>query len=674
MTTAQTNDPTPQRPLRLWPGVVIVILQWTIRFVLPVVAPDAMIIAMIGGIVGGLAVVVWWVFFSRAPWSERVGAIAMMIVALFVTSPIVHESIRNGMMGMMFVMTSIPTLSLALVAWAVLSRRLSAGPRRAAMAVTILLGCGVWALVRTGGINGAGVSDLHWRWTPTPEERLLAEAGDEPLNSAQGGPKASLPVPAAAETPKEPRMIKTDAAPAVAKIPQEPHSAKADAAPATVMTPKQQHMAKANDALEATKTPKRPHVAKAGDISAALPVVTAANKTEPADPAAAETGADWPGFRGPGRDSNIRGVRIATDWSASPPVQMWRRAVGPGWSSFAVRGDLLYTQEQRGADEVVACYQVSTGEPVWRHRDAVRFWESNGGAGPRATPTLSGGRVFTLGATGIVNALNARDGSVVWSRNAASDTGKKVPGWGFSGSPLVVDDVVVVHAGVLVAYDLATGNRRWVGPARHGSYSSPHLLTIDGVAQVLMLSGDGATSVAPADGTVLWDDRWPGNTIVQPALTADGDILISTASAAGGLGTRRLHVAHGPGGWTVLERWTSNGLKPYFNDYVVHDGHAYGFDGSILACIDLEDGKRTWKGGRYGNGQLVLLPDQDLLLVLSEEGELALVKAAPDQFTELARFPALKGKTWNHPVLVGTVLLVRNDQEMVAFRLSEAVR
>jgi hypothetical protein len=132
---------------------------------------------------------------------------------------------------------------------------------------------------------------------------------------------------------------------------------------------------------------------------------------------------------------------------------------------------------------------------------------------------------------------------------------------------------------------------------------------------------------------------------------------------------RRIAVAHGPGGWTVAERWTSAGLKPYFNDFVVHNGYAFGFDGSILACIDLKDGKRKWKGGRYGNGQLVVLPDQDVLLVLSEEGELALVAAAPDQFKELARFPAIEGKTWNHPVLVGDRLLVRNGQEMAAFRL-----
>ena len=388
--------------------------------------------------------------------------------------------------------------------------------------------------------------------------------------------------------------------------------------------------------------------------------------------AEATTHADWPGFRGPRRDGVIPGVRIASDWSHSPPVELWRRPIGPGWSSFAVHGDVLYTQEQRGDDEVVSAYRVTTGEPVWRHRDGVRFWESNGGAGPRGTPTLSDDRVYTFGATGILNALDAANGSVIWSRDVASDTSTKVPGWGFASSPLVVGDVVIVAAaGKLAGYDVATGAPRWVGPAGGWGYSSPHRVTIDGVTQVVLLNGGGATSIAPADGKVLWEYRWSGGNIVQPALTADGDVLIGTLDEnASGVGTRRIAIAHGAGGWTVEERWTSKGLKPSFNDYVVHKGYAFGFDGGILACIDLKDGGRKWKGGRYGHGQLVLLPDQDVLLVLSEDGELALVRATSDEFTELARFPAIEGKTWNHPVLVGDILLVRNGEEMAAFRLS----
>jgi outer membrane protein assembly factor BamB len=302
----------------------------------------------------------------------------------------------------------------------------------------------------------------------------------------------------------------------------------------------------------------------------------------------------------------------------------------------------------------------------------VRFWESNAGAGPRATPTLHEDRLYTFGATGILNALEASTGEMVWSRDVASDIARKVPDWGFASSPLVVGDVVIVAAsGTLAAYELTSGTRRWVGRRQLGSYSSPHLATVDGVQQVLLLSGSGAAGFAPANGAVLWEYEWQtgGATIVQPAVTPDGDVLINGTAMTGGVGIRRVAIAQRPGGWHVEERWTSTGLKPYFNDFVVHKGHAFGFDGSILACIDLEDGTRKWKGGRYGNGQLVLLRDQDLLLIVSEDGELALVGATPDGFRELARFTALEGKTWNHPAVVRDLLLVRNGQEMVAFRL-----
>jgi outer membrane protein assembly factor BamB len=631
MAIAQTGESTLRKPLRLWPGVVLVILQWLLWFGLPVVAPEAASLAMMGTLGCLLAIVVWWVFFSRAPWLERLGAVVLMIGAVFATMRIpgvLHESIAGGAMGFLFIVLVAPVLGLALVAWAVASRNLPDGPRRAAMAASLLLACGVIALLRTGGISGEGDMDLHWRWTETPEERLLAQAGDEPAAA-----------PAAAKTPQEPLPVPAGGEPAA--VPGD------EAAPT------------------AAETPEEPLVAQAGK-EPATPADTSA-------PAAAETGADWPGFRGPLRDGIVRGVRIAIDWSASPPVELWRQPVGPGWSSFAVQGNFVYTQEQRGEDEVVSCYNLTTGQPVWRHRDAVRFWESNAGAGPRATPTLSNGRVYTLGATGILNALDARDGSVLWSRNAADDTGSKLPIWGFAGSPLVIGDAVIVAtAGKLAAYDIATGAPRWIGPEGGGGYSSPHLATIDGVPQILLLNTAGAVSVAPADGTLLWKHEWKGDGIVQPALTADGDVLLGSGSGMGEDGTRRLAVTRGPGGWRVEERWTSIGLKPYFNDFVVHEGHAFGFDGSRLACIGLEDGKRKWKGGHYGHGQIVLLPDQDLLLVLSEKGELALVQAASDQFTELARLPAIEGKTWNHPVLAGDLLLVRNDQEMVAFRLVRA--
>ncbi len=568
-----------RKSLRLWPGVVGAVLIAVAWFLVPALVPAAAFYAMLGGMVGVLFVTVWWLFLSRARWYERLGAIVLIVLALFVFYRLIHVSIANGAMGFLFYVLIVPILCLALVAWAISINRLSTrhpvsnAMRSGALVLAILFVCAGFTLIRTGGITASFENDIHWRWSKTPEEQLLAQAGDEPATNV-------------------------------------------------------------------------------------------ANLT-----AASNEGTNWPGFRGAARDGLVRGTKIKIDWQASPPVELWRRPVGPGWSSFAVQGDLAYTQEQRGNDEVVACYNLKTGKLVWKHVDPVRFWESNAGAGPRGTPTLGNGRVYTLGATGVVNVLDAAKGAVVWSRNAASDTKTKTPVWGFSGSPLVIDDLVIVAAaGNLIAYNIANGEQRWSLTDGGGGYSSPHLMTIGGVPQVVLLGGAGATSVSPTDGKRLWQFPLSSNTrIVQPAVTAEGDVLVHDGESNG---MRRLAVAQGSNGWTVAERWTSEGLNPYFSDFVVHKGHAFGFDGSSIACIDLNDGNRKWKGGNFGHGQLVLLPDQDLLLVLTEKGEIALVQAVTTQFTELARSRAIKGKTWNHPVLAGDILLVRNDHEMAAFRLA----
>jgi outer membrane protein assembly factor BamB len=621
---------TQQKRIPLWPVVAIVLL--VASYVIPMLVPEAFLFGLLGGLVGALLVAVWWLLFSRAPWLERLLSVLLMAMALAATKPFLHVSIATAGQGNLFYIFAIPLLALGLAVWAIAARRLEGGARWASMIATLLLASAIWTLLRTGGVTGDGQSDFAWRWSPTPEDRLLAQAGSEPapLHAA----------PAKAESPSE------DAPPAPA--PTAAETAEPNPSPA---------------APAEAETPEMPIPARAPEIVESSPPVP--------DLAAPRTEADWPGFRGPARDGVIPGLQIETDWTKSPPVELWRRPIGPGWSSFAVAGDFLYTQEQRGDEEIVASYDGRTGEPVWMHSDPVRFYESNGGAGPRGTPSLSGGRLYAFGATGILNALDARDGSVLWSRNVASDSDMEVPGWGFASSPLVVDGVVIVAAGgKLVAYDLGTGEPRWFGPKGGGGYSSPHLVTIDGVEQVLLQNAMGAISLDPVEGMLLWEHAWPGFRIVQPTAIADGDLLISSSDAMGGIATRRITVAREAGRWNAAERWTSKGLKPYFNDMVVHQGHAFGFDGRILSCIDLADGTRKWKGGRFGHGQLVLLRDQGLLLVLSEEGELALVEATPDEFREGARFKAIDGKTWNHPVLVGNLLLVRNGEEMAAFRLS----
>ena len=553
-------------------------LLWSTWIGLPLLAPAAAPVAMVGALLGGLGVLVWWAFFSGAPPIERWGAPLLLLVVSLATVPLLDVSISSSMMGLMFPVYTAPVLSLVFVAWAVATHRMADRPRRVALVAAVVLASGFWTTLRTDGMTGDSRQALTWRWTETAEARLLATIVDERL----------------APPPKAPK---------------------------------------------------------------------AANGAH---------GADWPGFRGRNRDGVVRGVRIATDWDTSPPEELWRRPVGPGVGSFSVRGEQVFTQEQRGEQEVVSSYLLATGEPVWRHADPVRFWDSHAGAGPRGTPTVAGDRVYALGGTGLLTALDARTGRRLWGRDVAAEHDVFSSGWGFAGSPLVVDDVVIVAAiGTLAAYDTETGAPRWSVPDGGDSYSSPHLVSLDGVPQVLLLTSDGVTSVAPADGRVLWTHDWAtASRIVQPALTTGGDILVGAGGFAGMQRVSATRAAGRHGVWTTEVRWTTRGLKPYFNDFVAHEGHAYGFDGSILASVDLETGERAWKGGRYGHGQLLLLADQDLLLVLGERGDLALVDATPAGFSERARAPAIEGKTWNHPVLVDDVLLVRNAEEMAAFRLS----
>jgi outer membrane protein assembly factor BamB len=520
-------------------------------------------------VAGGLVPLIWWGFFSRARWFERLGAIGLMIAALFITAQFVDISIRTSNMGLMFIFFSIPVLSLAFVTWAVVTRKLSDRTRRITLVATILLATGFWVLLRTDGMDGSNHQDLAWRWAKTSEERFLAQSKNK-LMPAQS-----------------------------------------------------------DSALVAAE-------------------------------------AEWPGFRGSHRDGVITGTQIASDWVKSPPVEIWRRPVGPGCSSFAIHGTLLFTQEQRGEYEMVTCYNLNTGEPVWSHGDSARFWDSHAGAGPRATPTLSNGRVYTLGGTGILNVLNERDGTIVWSRNAASDASVKVLPWGFTGSPLVVGNRVIISlSGKLVGYDITTGKPAWVGTDGGNSYSSPHLVTIAGVQQALLMSMAGAVSLITESGLQLWKYDWQmTDRILQPAVIGDGDLLLVGETQA----IRRIKVTNDQGNWSVKEIWSSDQMKLNFNDFIVHKGFAYGFDGPFVACIDTKDGSRKWKGSPY-RGFSVLLAYQDLLLILTEKGDLALVTATPDQFRELARIPAIKGKTWNHPVMAGDVVVVRNAQEMAAFRL-----
>jgi outer membrane protein assembly factor BamB len=385
------------------------------------------------------------------------------------------------------------------------------------------------------------------------------------------------------------------------------------------------------------------------------------------------TDGDWPGFRGAGRDGKLSGVRISTNWDQQPPRLLWRRLIGPGWSSCCVIGDRLFTQEQRGVDEVVVCLNFGTGQELWAHKDRARFAEAMGGAGPRATPTFADGKLYALGASGILNCLDPLTGNVIWTRNVATDTAAPTPQWGFSASPLVFAGLVTVITGgpgkSLTAYDANTGAPAWaVGDG--WSYASPQVSRLAGVDSLLLVTARGVSGFDPLKGQLLWQHDFPigaANRCVQPALVSDHEFLLG---AAFGIGTRRVSITSDGGGWKTQAVWTTRKLKPYYNDMVVHKGRVYGFDGSAFVCFDPESGESNWRAGGYGNGQVLLLADQDLLLVLSEQGNAALVEARPDTYHEIGRFQAIDGKTWNHPVIAHNNLVVRNGQEIACYQVN----
>jgi outer membrane protein assembly factor BamB len=386
---------------------------------------------------------------------------------------------------------------------------------------------------------------------------------------------------------------------------------------------------------------------------------------------------DWPGFRGANRDGRRSGVRITTAWDQHPPKLLWKQRVGAGWSSFAVVGNRLFTQMQWDKDhEAVVCCAVDSGKQIWVHQSAGRFSEKLGGDGPRATPTFHEGKIYALGATGILNCLDAATGRPLWSHDVLADSGAKLPMWGFSSSPLVVQGVVTIFTGAeggksVLGYDAVTGKLAWFAGEGQLSYCSMQPARLAGVEQVLVLTENGLTAFEPARGAVLWNFSFPGQMpvrVCQPAVLTDSDVLVGAGSLPG---TKRVRVGHGTSGWTTEEVWTTRAIKPYFNDLVVHGDHLYGFDNDQLTCVSLDGGKGKWRVPGYGNGQVLLLADQGHLLVLTEEGAVALVEATPTAHKELGRFQAIEGKTWNHPVVANGNLFVRNSEWAACFEVKD---
>ncbi len=382
---------------------------------------------------------------------------------------------------------------------------------------------------------------------------------------------------------------------------------------------------------------------------------------------------DFPQFLGPQRNGVIAGVALEPDWGARPPRILWRQPVGAAWSGFAIVGGRALTQEQEGEEETVTCYELSTGRRLWRHADPARYFTVLAGEGPRCTPTVAGARVYTLGATGLLNCLDLADGRRVWSRRITEDAGSSVPEWGFAGSPLVYEGRVIVSAGgrdgrSLLAYHAETGELLWAAGSQAASYSSPVVHTLAGRPQALMFNSRFITAHDPETGHVLWEYPWGAGhpNVAVPVAVGPNRVVFSSGY---GVGAELLEVAPDPEGrWAARRVWKSIRLKAKFANFVEREGHLYGLDDGVLACVAVEDGTLRWKEGRYGHGQMLLVGD--LLLVTAETGELALLRPTPEAPNELHRFRVFSGKTWNPPALAGDVLLVRNDREAACLRLA----
>ncbi len=406
-----------------------------------------------------------------------------------------------------------------------------------------------------------------------------------------------------------------------------------------------------------------------------LPVPQAENDA-PAVDLTQTTPHDYPRFLGADGRATVTGIRVATDWDTNRPHEVWRHEIGAGWSAFAIVGDYAVTQEQRGEFEYVVCYALKTGETLWAHRDEGRHENALGGVGPSATPTIDEGRVYTQGAFGVLNCLDGATGDVIWSTNILEEHNADYISWGRSGSPLVVDDKLIVSAGgpngrSLVAYNKLTGETIWTAGDDRASYASPVYAVLGGVPQIVTVNEGWVRGHRSGDGKPLWKFAWESNSdqtaaTSNPVPIDDSRVFLSKGYAHG---CALIAVEEkGDGEFEARQLLRSQkSMQTKMTNVVVHDSYVYGLSGGILECLRLDDFKRMWKGGHYGHGQILRI--DDVLLVVTETGELVLVELAPEKHRELTSIQALEDKTWNNPALSGRYLLVRNHREAVCYEL-----
>jgi outer membrane protein assembly factor BamB len=381
---------------------------------------------------------------------------------------------------------------------------------------------------------------------------------------------------------------------------------------------------------------------------------------------------DWPQLRGPHGDGVSAATGLLASWQGGGPKELWRRPIGEGFSSVTASGDRLFTMGLDGEQEAVFCLRLADGELVWKAPIGPKFTEEFGN-GPRSTPAVDGERVYALGSTGKLAALRRSDGGKVWEHDLVPEMGSRVPLRGYAPSPVLDGGLLLLEVGgaegkSIVAFDAASGTPRWTALDARPGYSTPIVVTIDGVKQYVFAHTGGADIVAVRpDGSVHWKHNWPHGPIAMPVFVPPNRIFVSTANDVGGV---LVEVTQADGKPAVREVWSSREMKNHFNTTVYHEGHLYGFDNATLKALDAATGKTKWAHRGFGKGTVVLA--DGLLLVLSDGGMLALVEATPEAYRELGRVRAMTGKSWTSPSIAGGRLYLRDQDEIVAYDLRAA--
>ncbi len=380
----------------------------------------------------------------------------------------------------------------------------------------------------------------------------------------------------------------------------------------------------------------------------------------------------WSQWRGPDRAGVSSETGLAPRWPEAGPAELWRKPLGEGFSGIIVADGRLYTQFANGGDAFVASLSAKDGSEIWRVRTGVSFKDSYGN-GPRATPTLDGGVVYALSASGDLVAVRAADGGVMWQLHLRESFGAKPPHWGFSGSPLIEGDLLIVNAGgdagrSVLALDKKTGKLRWSARDEKAGYAAPIAMTVAGVRQVLVFVADKIVSLDPANGTTYWELGWKtdwGINAATPILLEGDRVFLSTGYDKGAI---MLKLRKEGDGVIAEELWRSREMRNKFSSSVLYGGMLYGFDEGTLKCVDPDKGTTLWRQRGLGHGSLFAVDGK--LIVLSDRGKLVLAAATPEGYTELGAVQAFKTKTWTVPTLAGGRLYLRDEKEIVAFEIS----